>query len=121
MALAVLRLAFGAVLTTSVNHDLHLPFAPRILIHKFIDKYSNYNSVTKEHGLRNILLKFQDILGDYAGDRVLEGCKNCRKIPSVNVSWKGSGSDEGCRRAIGSVDVVKCCGASRVLLLRRAP
>ena len=45
MALPVLRLAFGAVLTTSVNHDLHLPFAPRILIHKFIDKYSNYNSV----------------------------------------------------------------------------
>ena len=37
MALAVLRLAIGTVLKTSINHDLHLPFALRILIHRFID------------------------------------------------------------------------------------
>ena len=47
MALVVLGLAFGAVLKTSVNHDLHLHFAPRILIHKFVGKFSNNNSVKK--------------------------------------------------------------------------
>ena len=47
MALAVLGLAFGTVLKTSVTHDLHFPFAPRILMHKFIGNYSNYNSVKK--------------------------------------------------------------------------
>ena len=45
MALAVLGLAFGAVLKTSVNRDLHLPFAQYILIHQFVGKFSNYSSV----------------------------------------------------------------------------
>ena len=45
VAVAVFGLAFGTVLGTSVNYDLHLPFAPRILIHGFIENYSNYNSV----------------------------------------------------------------------------
>ena len=47
MALAVLGLAFGAALKTSVNHDLHLRFAPRILIHQLVGKFSNNNSVEK--------------------------------------------------------------------------
>ena len=47
MALGVLGLAFAAVLKTSVNHDLHLAFVPRNLIHKFIRNYSGYNFVKK--------------------------------------------------------------------------
>ena len=47
VALAVLDLAFGTVLKIFVNNDLHPPFAPRSLRHKFIGNYSNYNSVKK--------------------------------------------------------------------------
>ena len=46
-ALAVLDLGFGVVLKISVNHDLHLLFAPRVLMHKLVGKFSNSNSVKK--------------------------------------------------------------------------
>ena len=37
MAVGALGLAFGAVLKISGNHDLHIAFAPRNMIHRFID------------------------------------------------------------------------------------
>ena len=43
---AVLALAFGAMLTF-VNHDLHLRFVPRILIHRLVAKFSKNNFVKK--------------------------------------------------------------------------
>ena len=47
MAVLVLGLAFGAVLRTSVNHDLQFPVAPCIMMHRFIDNYSNYEAVQR--------------------------------------------------------------------------
>ena len=65
MVLAVLALAFGAVLRTSVNHNLHLPFVPRILIQKFLGYFSNYscmknlkcNAVLKDFSFKETWLK----------------------------------------------------------------
>ena len=47
VASAVLGLAFGAVLKTSVTHDLHLLFAPSILIDKLVGKCPSNNFVKK--------------------------------------------------------------------------
>ena len=48
VAFAKLSSAFSVVLRISVNHHLHLPFAPGILIHRFMDNLSNYNSFKKD-------------------------------------------------------------------------